>query len=85
VPPEFAMPEPRKKSHIKKSDNFTKAKQWEQFRQQTLVYVKENQRYFAQGEQIICFLLSFMTRWLPEKFTVNYLNDLMDNRGEHSE
>ena len=72
-------PEPKKMSHVQKPEDFTDTKQWDKFKCQSFVYLEENQQDFDSGETVICFLLSFMTRGLPEKFTANFVDDLMDD------
>jgi hypothetical protein len=54
-------------------------KQWDHFRRQAFIYIEENRQDFDSDQQVICFLLSFMTEGLPEKFAANYLDDFLDN------
>jgi hypothetical protein len=46
APPGFAMlplaPEPKKKSHVQKPEDFTDTKQWDKFKWQSFVYMEEN-------------------------------------------
>jgi Retrotransposon gag protein/Zinc knuckle len=74
-----AAPVDKKKSHVKKPEDFTEPKQWDCFRRQVFVYIEENKQDFDSDEQVIRFLLNFMTEGLPEKFTANYLDDILDN------
>jgi hypothetical protein len=60
-------PAEQKKSHIKKPEDFTKAKQWDHFQRQAFIYLEENKRDFDSDQQVIHFLISFMTEGLPEK------------------
>jgi Retrotransposon gag protein/Zinc knuckle len=43
------------------------------------VYIEENKRDFDSDQQVIRFLLNFMTEGLPEKFAANYLDDILDD------
>jgi hypothetical protein len=69
----------KKKSHVKKPDDFEEMKQWNRFKWQTFVYIQENVRDFSNDKEVIRFLLSFMTGGLPEKFAANFIDDLMDD------
>jgi hypothetical protein len=68
--------------HIKKPEDFEDAKQWDRYRRQTFVYIQENAKDFTGDESVVRFLLSFMTGGLPEKFTANFINDLMEDYEE---
>jgi hypothetical protein len=72
-------PEPKKKSHIQKPEDFTDTKQWDKFKHQSFVYLEENQRDFNDRETVIRFLLGFMMGGLPEKFAANFIDNLMDD------
>jgi hypothetical protein len=73
------VPDPKRKSHIQKPEDFTDTKQWDKFKRQSFVYLEENRRYFPDEEMVIQFLLSFMVGGLPEKFAANFINDLTDD------
>ena len=78
-------PEPKRKSHVQKPEDFTDTKQWDKFKQQSFVYLEENRRDFPDGETVIHFLLSFMTGGLPEKFAANFIDDLTDDLNRRKE
>ena len=73
------VPDPKRKSHIQKPEDFTDTKQWDKFKRQSFVYLEENRRYFPDKEMVIQFLLSFMVGGLPEKFAANFINNLTDD------
>ncbi|KIM84415.1 hypothetical protein PILCRDRAFT_6644 [Piloderma croceum F 1598] len=77
--PPVGPPIDKRKSHVKKPDDFTESKQWDRFKQQTFVYVQENQKDFDTSESVICFLLSFMMEGLPEKFAANFIDDIVED------
>jgi Zinc knuckle/Retrotransposon gag protein len=79
--PVVPAPAHKKKSHVKAPEDFTEAKEWDRFRRQAFVYIEENRRDFDNDQEVIRFLLSFMTEGLPEKFAANYLNDILDDLG----
>ena len=83
IPPGFAMvplaPDPKRKSHVQKPEDFTETKQWDKFKRQSFVYLEENRRDFPDGETVIWFLISFMTGGLPEKFAANFIDDLTND------
>jgi hypothetical protein len=67
----------KKKSHVKKPEDFEDAKQWDKYKRQTFVYIQENQKDFDGDESIVRFLLSFMTGGLPEKFAANFIDEVV--------
>jgi hypothetical protein len=73
-PPELPN---KKKSYIKKPEDFKDAKQWEKYKRQTFVYIQENKKDFSDDESIVRFLLSFMTGGLPEKFAANFIDEVV--------
>jgi Retrotransposon gag protein/Zinc knuckle len=73
-PPELPN---KKKSHVKKPEDFEDAKQWDKYKQQTFVYIQENKKDFSGDESIVRFLLSFMTGGLPEKFAANFIDEVV--------
>jgi Zinc knuckle/Retrotransposon gag protein len=77
--PIIPAPAHKKKSHVKAPEDFTEAKEWDRFRRQAFVYIEENRRDFDNDQEVIRFLLSFMTEGLPEKFAANYLDDILDD------
>ncbi|KIM75693.1 hypothetical protein PILCRDRAFT_13346 [Piloderma croceum F 1598] len=77
LPP--AQPVRKDKSHVKRPDDFTDTKQWDKFQRQLFVYVVDNRKDFNQkDEKIIHFQLSFMMVGLPEKFTANFVDSIID-------
>ncbi|KIM87702.1 hypothetical protein PILCRDRAFT_86045 [Piloderma croceum F 1598] len=76
--PPAGPPAEKRKSHVKKPDDLTESKQWDRFKRQTFVYIQENRKDFDTGESVIRFLLSFMTEGLPEKFAVNFIDDIAE-------
>jgi Retrotransposon gag protein len=79
------VPDPKRKSHIQKPEDFTDTKQWDKFRQQSFIYLEENRRDFPDEEMVIRFLLSFMVGGLPEKFAANFIDDLTDDLQQRKE
>jgi hypothetical protein len=73
-PPELPN---KKKSHVKKPEDFENAKQWDKYKRQTFVYIQENKKDFDNDESVIRFLLSFMMGGLPEKFAANFIDEIM--------
>jgi hypothetical protein len=83
VAPDVAPAVPnKKKSHVKKPEDFEDAKQWDHYRRQTFVYIQENAKDFTGDKSVVRFLLSFMTGGLPEKFAANFIDDLMEDSEE---
>jgi hypothetical protein len=78
-------PDPKRKSHIQKPEDFTETKQWDKFKRQSFVYLEENRWDFPDGETVIRFLISFMTGGLPEKFAANFIDDLTDDLRQRKE
>jgi len=82
-PPPLPAVEPavptKHKSHVKKPEDFVDAKQWDRFKRQTYIYIQENAKDFSDDQQVIHFLLSFMTGGLPEKFAANFIDDLTED------
>jgi hypothetical protein len=66
----------KKKSHVKKPEDFEDAKQWDKYKRQTFVYIEENKKDFDSDESVVRFLLSFMTGGLPEKFAANFIDEV---------
>jgi hypothetical protein len=80
APPDVDDPSERpnkKKSHVKKPEDFDDAKQWDKYKRQTFVYIQENKKDFSNGESVVRFLLSFMTGGLPEKFAANFIDEVI--------
>jgi hypothetical protein len=80
APPDVDDPPERpnkKKSHVKKPEDFDDAKQWDKYKRQTFVYIQENKKDFSSSESVVRFLLSFMTGGLPEKFAANFIDEVI--------
>ncbi|KIM86107.1 hypothetical protein PILCRDRAFT_86739 [Piloderma croceum F 1598] len=61
-------------------DNFTDPKQQDKFKRQLFVYAADNEKDFNQkDEKIIHFQLSFMMAGLPERFTANFVDSVIDS------
>ena len=60
--------------------DFTDAKNWDKFKHQEFLYYEEYEDKFGYDEATrIWFDLSFFTGGLPEKFTANFIDQLIDN------
>jgi hypothetical protein len=66
------------KKHIQKPDDFTDSKDWEKFNRQAFVYMTEYEGDFPTDGSQICFLFSFFKEGLPEKFTANYIDKIIN-------
>ena len=68
-----------KKKRIKKPEDFTDAKNWDKFKRQEFLYYEEYEDEFGYDESTrIRFDLSFFTGGLPEKFTANFIDQVMN-------
>jgi hypothetical protein len=74
---------PSKKKHIQKPENFTDPKDWDKFKQQEFLYYKEYEDDFETNSARIRFNLSFFTGGLPERFTANFIDQIINNPVPH--
>ena len=66
-----------KKKHIKKPEDFINAKDWDKFKHQEFLYYKEYEDEFTSESIHILFDLSIFIGGLPEKFTANFIDQIM--------
>ena len=70
--------EKSKKKHIKKLEDFTNAKDWDKFKCQEFLYYKDYEDEFIDDATHIRFNLSFFIGGLLEKFTANFIDQIID-------
>ena len=69
-----------KKKHIKKPEDFTDAKNWDKFKHQEFLYYKEYEEEFGYDDvNHIRFNLSFFIGGLPEKFSANFIDQIIND------
>ena len=66
-----------KKKHIKKPEDFIDAKDWDKFKRQEFLYYEEYENNFMTKSACIRFDLSFFIGGLLEKFTANFIDQIM--------
>src|ERR1700720_203461 len=71
------MTAPNNTRHVMKPEPLMDAKDWEKFKRQSFIYMMEYATEFTQPETSICFLLSFFTGGLPERFAANFIDAII--------
>ena len=68
-----------KKKHIKKLEDFTNVKDWDKFKRQEFLYYEEYENEFTNDATHIRFDPSFFVGGLPEKFTANFIDQIIND------